>query len=294
MARTAATVTAGNVVWAVPLRWATLATLALGFAGCCGFLLFPDGDLWHGLALGSAKARVEYGEPSQWQSSIRQPWNTWSNLAYAWVGFLAVGCAWQDRKAGRGSDNGLAAFPQFSLLMGLSCLYLALGSLFFHASLTRLGQRLDVAATYASVTALLGFGLFRLVPASAERRRWLVPIVVGTLVADFLLFWFKWQISIWHWFPGLIASLAVVIGAYHVRTRPRPPGVRRVLLALALLLLALAARQLDVGWTRHHGPGSLFRFGHPLWHALTAAGLAALYLYCRTGPARSRADQEHP
>jgi hypothetical protein len=59
MTRLDAAVAAARVAWAAPLRRATLATLALALAGYGGFRLFPDGHLWHGLALGSAKAQVE-------------------------------------------------------------------------------------------------------------------------------------------------------------------------------------------------------------------------------------------
>ena len=54
--------------------------------------------------------------------------------------------------------------PAMSILFGFACCYLGFGSGLFHASLTRLGQQLDVAAMYSPLVAAIAMNVGRWMP----------------------------------------------------------------------------------------------------------------------------------
>ena len=101
-------------------------------------------DLWSNMqeAVGNA---FHFCEANRMDEAIRQPSNTWSNLGYLLVALFALTLAVHDykNKERRESENFLVMYPFFSVLYGLSCLYLFFGSFMYHASLTLLFQKFD-------------------------------------------------------------------------------------------------------------------------------------------------------
>ena len=92
----------------------------------------------------------------RWDAALRQPANSVSNAAFALTGahMLALGVAdaraWRrQRGAPGGSHSELCNYPLFSLANAAAQLWVAAGSLLFHASWTRAGQRADMGAVYA-------------------------------------------------------------------------------------------------------------------------------------------------
>ncbi len=206
--------------------------------------------------------------------------NTWSNLAYVWVGLYALGFGFWDRRRPRPSTSGyLVRTPAFSFLFGIACIYLGLASAYFHASLTRSGQRWDVAAMYAPLLAIIALGTGRRWPRLKGRRpTW--PLFAGlAILAGYLLFRYKWSMRSGVVLPNLIFATAAL-------TLPdllfRRGQWQWRWLGLATLTLALAriCWLLDVAG-RFSGPDDWWQ-GHAFWHLLTAASLAQLYCWQRS------------
>eukprot|EP01079_Euglenida_sp_SAG-EU17-18_P003708 gene3708-689_t len=90
---------------------------------------------------------------------IRQPANTFSNLAFAVVGVaILLECAlqelrrhWSPRPAGQNALGALGS--TFACVFAISQVALGAGSAFFHASLTFPGQWVDNVGMYLVVTA---------------------------------------------------------------------------------------------------------------------------------------------
>jgi hypothetical protein len=182
-----------------------------------------------------------------------------------------------------------------SILMGVACCYLGLGSGLFHASLTRWGQQLDVGAMYAPLLVGIAINLGRYAP-----RRWRVSanftlpiwtvLVAAVVLTAALLYLYKWSMSASQVLPLLILTVVAFSVADCI---PYPRGShhstlskRWLLVALACLVLAITFRQLDVAG-RFGTPDSLVQ-GHAIWHLLTAASLGAMYLYYRSESVGSR------
>jgi len=178
-----------------------------------------------------------------------------------------------------------------SALFGLSCLWLGFSSGLFHASLTRAGQRLDVAAMYPPLLSLLAIASARALPARIGRRfgagvpMWGV-LAAAVVVAEIALWRWKWSMSATTVLSTLIAAMAVVTVAEHLRW---PGRFRSAWLGWGACLLAagIACRQSDVARSFPVGPESWLQ-GHALWHVLTAAALATLYLHERSERERDK------
>ncbi len=248
---------------------------------------------WDGWDESRELRRPGYAERVWPDRPIRTRANTFSNLAYVTVGLYACGLALADRRRARqaGPDappvNIVVATPALSALFGLSCLWLGFSSGFFHASLTRAGQRLDVAAMYPPLLSLLAIAAARVLPARIGRRfgvglpTWSL-LAAAVIVAEIVLWRWKWSMSATTVLSSLIAATALVTVAEHLL---RPGQFRSAWLGGGACLLAagLVCRQSDVAGSFPVGPDSWLQ-GHALWHLLTAAALGTLYL-------RERSDQ---
>ena len=261
---------------------------------------------WEGWDEGRELRRPGYAERVWPDRPIRTRANTFSNLAYVAVGLYACGLALSDRRRARlaGPDasaanvvvanvvvanvvvaNVVVATPALSALFGLSCLWLGFSSGLFHASLTRAGQRLDVAAMYPPLLSLLAIAAARALPARIGRRggagvpMWGV-LAAAVVVAEIALWRWKWSMSATTVLSTLIAAMAVVTVAEHLRW---PGRFRSAWLGWGACLLAagIACRQSDVARSFPVGPDSWLQ-GHALWHLLTAAALGTLYLHERS------------
>ena len=246
---------------------------------------------WEGWDEGRALRRPGYAERVWPDRPIRTRANTFSNLAYVTVGLYACGLALADRRRARlaGPDappvNIVVATPALSVLFGLSCLWLGFSSGLFHASLTRAGQRLDVAAMYPPLLSLLAIAAARALPPRIGRCFGAVVPTWGVLaavivVAEIALWRWKWSMSATTVLSTLIAAMAGVTVAEHLRW---PGRFRSAWLGWGACLLAagIACRQSDVAGSFPVGPESWLQ-GHALWHLLTAAALATLYLHERS------------
>jgi predicted membrane channel-forming protein YqfA (hemolysin III family) len=171
------------------------------------------------------------------------------------------------------------------MLFGLSCVWLGFSSGLFHASLTRAGQRLDVAAMYPPLLSLLAIAAARALPARIGRRfgaglpTWGL-LAAAVVVAEIALWRWKWRMSATTVLSSLIAAMALVTVAEHLL---RPGRFRSAWLGWGACLLAagIVCRQTDVAGSFPGGPDSWLQ-GHALWHLFTAAALGTLYLHERS------------
>ncbi len=94
---------------------------------------------------------------------IKQPSNTWSNLAFVLVGLLIL---FHAGGAGAISGNPMAAIPFYPITYGLLVIGLGLGSMFFHASMKKWGSIVDNLAMYWFLSFVVLYDLYRVLDAS--------------------------------------------------------------------------------------------------------------------------------
>lgn len=203
-------------------------------------------------------------------SLIRQPANAWSSLA-----FVAV-ALWVAARLSRRARSGRAVLAGAETALFLGALVMVgLGSAFYHASLTFIGQVFDVSGMYFVATFIL---LHRLGP------RWnLSPVwsVLGFVFANGVLM--AAQVTT----PSIrrIVFGVLLVAALGVEWRSSRAGRAWLALGAALMAFAFAIWLVD----RRRlvcDPGSLLQ-GHAAWHLLGALAAACLYrgYEAQAGPA---------
>ncbi|MFZ4616905.1 MAG: ceramidase domain-containing protein [Rectinemataceae bacterium] len=272
---------ANHLPWRVHAAvWGTF--IVLTFILVWVFLAYRDTKVWNGWKESKDLRNPSYTEAIHENSVFRTRANTWSNLAYVLVGLYAIATAVVDQR--RAWPKGFAYIvrtPALTGLFGLACCYLGFGSGFFHASLTRFGQQLDVASMYSPVLALIAIGLGTLYPriqAGRSRPTW--PLLAGSVILiDALLYAYKWSMASEFVLPTLIQTLFVVGVLVSIR-RLKWISIRLLSSSFAFLLAGVFFRQMDVaGWFT--GPDSWLQ-GHVLWHIFTAIALSLGYAFFRS------------
>lgn len=249
------------------------------------FHMYRYSGWWLGYEAAGGNALL-FCERNHMNEIIRQPANTWSNFGYLAVGLLALTFAIHDYRNStrRNSGNFLVRYPMFSLLYGLSCLYLFAGSFLYHASLTGYFQRLDQSGMISVVVMILAMNAYKILPYMKREKAWrhlhtatlLSAILVNALIFNFLL-----KVNINLLFPVLVTLVAGSALFYVLHIRNRSFFLNYMYVAFLLMFLAGAIWMMDRTHTLCN-PGSVLQ-GHALWHLLTACSLFFIYLYYRSG-----------
>ena len=239
-------------------------------------------NFWNGFQEANEFRNRHYAERMVAKNLFRTSANTWSNLAYAVVGFYAMGFAAMDLRRPAFQAGYLASTPAMSLLFGIACCFLAVASGLFHASLTREGQRLDVTAMYSPLLVMIAVNIGRLRPSWRLPRLGTIPtwscLACLVIVATLLFYLYKWSLSS----AVILPLLIVLVAGFALRellSCASRIGIGFLLAAIASLGIAVACRELDIQ-RRFSTPDAVIQ-GHAVWHVLTAISLAALYGWSR-------------
>jgi len=205
-------------------------------------------------------------------ATVRQPANTWTNLGFVLVGVFIAADAGRARAPGSPGPG-----RAWTLGFGASVIFLGLASFFYHASLTFLGQCLDVAGMYLVGSALLAHmtlcaGLCR------PQRLWLIFPGAGLGLAGLAAF----LPAIRRPIVGALFLLALGLG-WVLRRRADSPRKAPLLRAAAgCFVLAFSLWCLDISG-RLGSPNTLLQ-GHAAWHLLCACSLGLAHLHTRRTP----------
>ena len=207
--------------------------------------------------------------------TVRQSANTWSSLAFAWVGFLVLGLMLEDRRAQSVQANAMTQSMLYPIVFAAAIITVGLGSAFYHASLSFLGQFFDVFGMYLIGTFVIVYNI---------SRRYQLPALRGAasyLLLNALLAVALWEVPVLRRY--LFAALIAVALWLEWRARSdqdRSIDFRYLSASLAVLALAFGIWILDITHLVC-APESLIQ-GHALWHLLGALSSGLLYLYFRS------------
>ncbi len=251
--------------------------LLLGIALSLDFVL--DSSVWTGMKISQSAVTVEYCEFNHPERLFHQPINTYSNLIYFFYGLLIFQLALKDLKLVEVKGvNSVRSSSYLSILLAANFIYLSFGSAFFHSSLTWIGQRVDMNATYGLTLSLICIGLVQVLVKKELTKQIQVGLVVGMLllIAGFLPL--ALQISSSILLPSLFFIL-LVLGIINYFQYPSQRSPLLGLLSFVLLAVAIQIRSMDVAKI-NCDPMSIWQ-GHALWHFLTATSSLCMYLYFR-------------
>lgn len=194
------------------------------------------------------------------QDLIRQPANTWSSFAFV------LAALWVGRRLAVPGRREAQALPRAEGWLFVAALIaVGAGSAFYHASLTFVGQVLDVSGMYLVATFIL---LHRLGP------RWRLPpigAVVAFVAANAVLM--GAQVTT----PSLrrVVFGVLLITALVVEWRSSRAGRPWLAAGAGLMVLAFAIWVID-RLRLACAPESLIQ-GHAIWHLLGALASTCLY-----------------
>ena len=201
-------------------------------------------------------------EASNIQSPIRQAANTYSSLGFVFSGMFIIASA---RKGNRFS-------VWYSILMGLASIIIGVGSTFYHASLTFIGQFFDVFGMFLLAAFMLVY---------AWERIWKLRIstTLGLfLTLNIFLSWLQIAIPDTRRYAFAIVLIIALVFEYYFRAKNKPQiDLRLLQVGIGLLAGAYIIWILDN--TRILCLETSLLQGHSIWHVLGAISVWFLYRY---------------
>src|SRR6267378_1857662 len=210
--------------------------------------------------------------------------NFWSNFAYLAAGLLVV---WL-------STSGVGR------AIGIVLIVLAVGSGWFHGTLTEFGQTFDMVGVYCALTAMIAFGFIELIPLEQDGlAAWLLfagasilGVVAGILRAKVRFF------DSDYFTPLLVGLLVFYMVMVYLRYKEAKDSLLWPTVAFAgsgLLALIFKFTDGDKNLLAPHGgvfakctydPTSPIQ-GHALWHVLFAVMFVCIFEFIRSMQSRS-------
>jgi hypothetical protein len=216
-------------------------------------------------------------------SLVRQPVNTMSGLLFLPVGILILLTGRRGPRAAAGGENLLRTRRVYSRIFGGATILVGLGTALYHASLTFVGQTMDLLGMYLLVTFFLVYNLSRLSPL--PQRTVLALYVLGNAALLVLLLTVPELRR--HAFAALVVT--VLASEIVIRRRRRVRMRTRYLLGAVLVLAAgFLVWVMDLAGVACDPEGWLQ--GHAVWHLAGAGATWLVFLFYRSETTSPRAD----
>lgn len=211
-----------------------------------------------------------------------QPVNSWSSLAFLIPAVVVL----YDRRIPT-SACFYSSGASFRTLFGVSLVTIALGSAFYHATLSLVGQTLDVLGMYLLISLAVLSCLADQI--QAVKNKFLpVYLSVNVLLVVLLVIWPEVRREI---FAGLVISL-LFVEIWRMRSPSNHLPARWFWIGLLTLAAAYTIWILD-NLRILCDPGSILQ-GHAAWHFLGAAAAWFLYRYYRSDLSAASLETTQP
>jgi len=246
--------------FAFPISIAVLISLAT----IIGLITLPP-TVWNVWTPATCLKTGCFCESANAHSPIRQPANTVSSLMFVFSGMIVL--------AQMNQNNPVRRLPDiYTAIMGIAAIIIGVGSAFYHASLTFIGQFFDV------------FGMFLLAAFAlvyAWERIWdlrLTTTLSLYLALNLFLSWLQIAIPDTRRYAFAIVLVVALMFEYYFRLKAKPSiEVKWLSIGIGLLTLAYMIWILDN--TRLVCFENSLLQGHAAWHILGAVSGLFLYRY---------------
>lgn len=206
---------------------------------------------------------------------VRQPANAVSSLSFVFVGILVITNGFTDRFRNSTRNAAIEGLSGYALVYAGALVVVGLGSAFYHASLSFIGQFADVMGMYliASFVILYSLGRIRaLSPAT---------IVTSYVLVNAGLAWVLFSAPSLRRYIFAVVLLTGLGVEYFARGRvARALNSRALFTAIAVLAVGFGIWVLDIKKTLCMPEGAIQ--GHALWHLAGAIASWQLYVYYRS------------
>ena len=242
-------------------------------------------SIWGNMKVAGGNA-FKFCEHNSLDSSLVQTSNTWSNLGFLVLGLFILFMGIKDFKLKKENHvNLLIKYPIFSIIMGISIIYLFVGSFFYHASVTYFFQMIDQTGMYAILLSFMSYNIFRIWPSfqskSGEIKSSLNRVLIVLFILDFLFLTVLWKvIDINILFTTLALSFIVFSVVYTKKANSEKFTKLLLYAAVIVYLSSMTIWILDRSNT-FCDPQSLVQ-GHALWHLLNSVAVLLIYFSYRS------------
>lgn len=234
-----------------------------------------NGTVWNSLQMSHSGLTGEYCELTNTKNLFYQNSNTYSNLVYFFLGIIVLQIAIFDFKNKKSaSQNIIQQFPLISFFFGICLIYLCFASTFFHASLSYIGERADMNATYSIAITLIGISSYRFFVKQDKSTPFKISYVLFLFFMILIFIEIYLYISSFVLLPFLLFIVTVFTIINYIKNKERF-NVYLQILSLLLMVGAFILRTLDV-YKVGCNPLSVYQ-GHSVWHFFT--GMSAFILY---------------
>jgi hypothetical protein len=206
---------------------------------------------------------------------VLQPANTLSSLSFVFVGLLVIATGYTTLNTQSSKNAAIDGLSGYTLVYAGALIVVGLGSAFYHASLSFVGQFADVMGMYfiASFVILYSFGRIR-----ALRP---ITIVTSYVFANGALAWVLFAAPALRRYIFAAVLLTGLLVEYIARSRvDRSLNSRRLLMALGFLVSGFGIWILDITKTVCKPDAAIQ--GHAIWHVAGAIASWQLYAYYRS------------
>ncbi len=233
-------------------------------------LLGPDWAIYAPATCTTTRCFCEFPRAG---SFIVQPANSWSSYGYAFGGFLMIVLA-------RGANWRSGFHPVAATVFGITAIFVGLGSVLLHATLTLWGQFFDVTGMYFTSGFMLVSALACWRGLSGRQAATLYVLLVAALLA---VLYTQPEVRRWLFAVVLIAAILIEMAF----ARPLRPSIKvgYYLAGIGTKAVAFTIWNLDQNGTVC-APQSLLQ-GHAIWHLLGAISLGLTFLYYRSEQAQA-------
>ncbi|MEZ5007359.1 MAG: ceramidase domain-containing protein [Chitinophagales bacterium] len=259
-------------------------TLGVTLLLVIGYELFKYVDIWQTWMIAKGNT-FHFCEMNKEGMIIKQSSNTWSNLGYLLVGFILLSIGIKDHLNQKRSEvsNLMAKHPGFTILLSVAVIWLFIGSFFYHASLTRSFQKMDVTGIFAIWLAIFFYNIFKIIPTIKIKGqlRSTNNFLIGAAIVSNILFFteiWKWNINI---VLPIMMVMLIILKLYSLKNSGVQRIYKKYIFWSAATMFAATSLWLLDRTNVMCSPTSVFQ-GHALWHILTALAILFIYFYYRT------------
>jgi hypothetical protein len=214
---------------------------------------------------GMMESTISFCEGNE-NSYIAQPVNTWTNLAYVFIGVVLVYIARKEKVP------FLKVFAILPIIIGIF-------SFMLHATNSFLGGSLDLASMFLFSSLLLTNNLYRLyLVKHAHFIQNYLFINFLFLVPHFLILYIT-RLDIGSHIFALQVAVIIVTEIILVTKRKYQTEIHDLLISLTLIGIAISIWLLDIYRVWCDARSYHIINGHGIWHILTALSFVPLYFY---------------
>eukprot|EP01083_Nonionella_stella_P026667 73471_1 len=243
---------------------------------------------WWDLSWFGSNKRGMYCERVHSDDILKENSNSKSNIFFVLIGEIILFFYFYDSAIFK-SYRTNSQYPVWSLLYGLSMIYVGIGSFFYHASLKHLAQITDVAAIYAVLIYFHVFLCYKFIVCYLYRHNmphdpeWMSYLCFCLcIVLDVFAFKYKTRFDSTKVLP--ISGIIIVIKClYFIVVNRQKQNAKTFsslyfgVVALLMIVTGFGIRQMDKIYCN---PDSWFQL-HSLFHIMVAVGLLFAYLMLR-------------